>query len=177
MVTLNKPSAGDTDWTTEINDNWTNLESSVNGVVRIVKTTDESLVSSTTLQDDNELRFAIGANETWQFQILGFWSSASTTPDIKVALNGPASPTTLRAHVQHYFAVASGPDSDGGLITSYGSAVSADVGTVPDTLFEIRGSVINGSTPGTFVLQWAQRASSATATVVKAGSYLVAHRV
>jgi hypothetical protein len=32
MVTLNKPSAGDTDWTTEINDNWTSLESALSGV-------------------------------------------------------------------------------------------------------------------------------------------------
>jgi len=29
MVTLNKPPAGDTDWTTEINDNWTTLENQV----------------------------------------------------------------------------------------------------------------------------------------------------
>lgn len=29
MVTLNKPAAGDTDWTTEINDNWTVIENSL----------------------------------------------------------------------------------------------------------------------------------------------------
>lgn len=33
MVTLNKPAAGDTDWTTEINDNWTTIENSLNAAV------------------------------------------------------------------------------------------------------------------------------------------------
>lgn len=34
MVTLNKPPAGDTDWTTEVNDNWTTIENSLNSIVQ-----------------------------------------------------------------------------------------------------------------------------------------------
>ena len=37
MVTLNKPSAGDTDWTTEINDNWTTIEDNIGSMVLVEK--------------------------------------------------------------------------------------------------------------------------------------------
>jgi hypothetical protein len=177
MVTLNKPAAGDTDWTTEINDNWTSLEASVNGVLRLIKTVDESVTSSTTLQDDDELKFSIAAGETWQFEVFAFWGAASTSPDIKVALNGPGTPTLLRAQIQHYNGQGDAPYS-GTVVTSYGVAESIDISSgPPNTLFVIKGTVVNGATAGTLVVQWAQRASSVTATTVKAGSYLVAHRI
>ena len=178
MVTLNKPSAGDTDWTTEINDNWISLESSVNGVLRLIKTADESVTTSTTLQDDDALKFLMGANETWVFDVVGFWGAGSTGPDIKVGLNGPGTPTLLRAQIQHYNGPGQTPAGAGGILTSYGTSEAVDISSgPPDTLFTLKGTVINGSTPGNLVVQWAQRVSSATATTVKAGSFLVAHRI
>lgn len=38
MVTLNKPVAGDTDWTTEINNNWTSIEGILNGSLQHIET-------------------------------------------------------------------------------------------------------------------------------------------
>lgn len=174
MVTLNKPSAGDTDWTTEINDNWTTLESLANGRVVVVKSANES-VTSNSPHDDSELEFSIGANETWQFEIRGFYTSSSATPDIKVALNGPAK-LNLRYHCIIWGAAADAM-AQFGLKTDYEDFTTINHGTAPDTLFTIHGSVVNDSTPGTVVLRWAQNTTSATPTTLRKGSYLLANRV
>lgn len=176
MVTLNKPAAGDTDWTTEINDNWTTLEGVANGALTVVKSADESVTSSTSPQDDDELKFTIGANETWKFEFVVFWWAANSTPDLKVKLNGPASFSNLRAHCS-FWNVDAQTTSVGAWLTDYTMTASTNHAAAPDTLLIIRGSVVNGATAGTFVFQWAQMTSSATATTVRKGSYLVASKV
>lgn len=45
MVTMNKPLAGDTDWTTEINDNWTSIESNL--IDKSIVTTKGDLIAAT----------------------------------------------------------------------------------------------------------------------------------
>lgn len=49
MVTLNKPTAGDTDWATEINDNWTTIENSIDQSIcqgRLTLTSDTPITTS-----------------------------------------------------------------------------------------------------------------------------------
>ncbi|MBL0311054.1 MAG: collagen-like protein, partial [Bacteroidetes bacterium] len=69
------------------------LSWSLNGTTKFArKTADESVTSSTSLQDDNHLQFAIGANETWDVSfVLRF--TASSGGDIKFALVLPSGAT------------------------------------------------------------------------------------
>ena len=45
---------------------WVDLSTQIGGIIFARKTSDETVTNSTTLQDDDDLSFAIGANETWE---------------------------------------------------------------------------------------------------------------
>lgn len=170
MVTLNKPLAGDTDWTTEINDNWTALENAVNATTVKRKTADESVSSSTTLQSDNHLTMAVGANEEYVGTFEIFAGDALTTTGCKVAIQVPTG-STLRvaavkldnvAFVYHQQTTT----SDAGLDFT----TAQTVGTT--ALYRISVWVLVGGTAGSITLRWAQSTSSATALTFKRGSFM-----
>lgn len=143
-----------------------------------LKTADESVTSSTTLQDDNEITFSVAANTDYWLEALIIFG-ADPTADLKVQWVGPASATLDWV-------------TDGA-----GSAAAATVEVVSRTMQSIsstpsHGGVTNNSTivcalhkgllrvagtAGTFKLQWAQLASVATATIVKADSVAILTRV
>ena len=179
MVTLNKPSAGDTDWTTEINDNWSSIESALNGqVTKVVPTSPEdSRTSDPTPTDDSYLQFAIGANETWQFEIDVFLSCTSATPDVRFAFGGPSG-MTFRSLLVPFQANLSGIlESEVEMFTSTSPAIEIDWTSAPNpSYFSIRGSIFNGANAGTFSFQWSQRNSNATKVVILPGSYLIARK-
>lgn len=151
----------------------------------VYKTADESVSGSPggdTLQDDDHLYFNVGAGEVWQFEAALFVFSSGNTPDIKISLDGPASPDYLRAHVSAYDheGVGSRDLDDPGILADYSEDASMDWGTAPDsngTILYIRGVLENGVNAGTFTVQWAQRVASVTATTVKRGSYMIGRRI
>ncbi len=59
-----------------------------NGTAFVTKTANQTVNNSAVLQNDNELLFTIGANETWVFNI-DFSAISQTTPDIKFAMTAP----------------------------------------------------------------------------------------
>jgi hypothetical protein len=131
------------------------------------KTVNETLTTSNAFQDDDELFFAIGANETWNFKFV-VQGNAPAAADFKFAVTAPGGATC---------AVATS-DPEGATSVS-NLACGATSGLVPgnglaDT-YEVIGSVRNGSTPGIVRLQWSQQVASGTTTVF-AGSSLEASR-
>ena len=137
------------------------------------KTANESVTSSTTLQNDDHLLFAVAANEVWvaRFYLIG---NAATTGDVKIAWTVPAGATLLwNAH-----GLGEGVTSIEGAHKFAGSSSSGAAQTFGGSgfTFGIHGSiyVANGSTAGNVQLQWAQGTSSGTATTMFAGSHLVA---
>jgi len=133
-----------------------------------VKTVDESVVNSTTLQNDDDLVIAVGANEVYFGIIFILPYAASSTPDIKFA-----------------FAV---PTNGAIKMLTFNLAVPADYYDFTDTAtksLEADGSeyiwygflYTGGDTAGNLQFQWAQKYSSATATTLKAGSCLIAWKV
>lgn len=148
------------------------------GIVLARKTADESVAASTTLQDDDELKFTIAANETWAFegQVL---VSGDIAGDIAIAFTVPAGATILWSGVgtgilpgstDHTSLVAKEANASGTSIT-FGCLSTADPNYAN---ILVRGIVVNGATAGTVQMQWAQRVSNATATIVLANSYLLA---
>lgn len=137
----------------------------------VIKTADETVNNSDTLQNDDELYFAIAANEIWVVEFDIFHNS-SATADIKFAVVAPSGAT-----VHTYFL---GYRASAALAKVYraGGGVSTDVdGVAGDTLERYLAVIINGSTAGNVQLQWAQNTQDASNTKVLANSMLRATKM
>ena len=146
----------------------------------ILKNADESVTSSTVLQNDDALLATIGATGTYAFDLYLFASSAANAAgDLSVGFTFPTG--TM------YFG-ASGPSvnlaSGSQDVAEWIQRLSAVSGTTTVnfglsttiTRSHIHGLFIATAT-GTLQTQWAQFASNANASTVKAGSHLILRRV
>jgi len=140
------------------------------------KSTDESVSSSTTPQNDDHLFFTATANKSYLVEMYLIIAGGSTAADMKANFTGPSGVT-----------IYWGPDvaiNTGGGNTAYWSPTQSGNPTalltaanniVLPTNSVIHGAqiiaiVINGATSGTVNFQWAQNSSNATAVTVKTGS-------
>jgi hypothetical protein len=143
-------------------------------VAAVRKSADQSVTSSTTIANDTHLKFAIGANETYTFNLWLYTSAANSTPGIKWNVAGPSGSTVFFSPPNTY------PMADGAtVIATIGSSTDTFQGFVDGNLrpILIQGTILNGSTAGDVQLKWAQNTSSATATTVKAGSFIYGIKV
>jgi len=145
----------------------------------VIKPANETVTSSTTLQNDDDLFVSVEANAQYDVFLTVFHDSEATSGDIKFSWTGP-----------------SGATMNWGVHTPTLTTTSST--TVPDTNMQVRlinevvetggadntgttmfasGSLTTSSTAGTLQLQWAQQTSNATASTVRAGSKLHVRRV
>lgn len=118
----------------------------------ISKAADQTISSSTTLTNDSELQFSMAANTTYEIQICMVISYA--TGGWKFGINGPSSPTRVRAY---------------NTITAYGLIASGGTSGALIDMFAVK--VENGANTGTFALQFAESAATGSVTMEK-GSWL-----
>lgn len=137
------------------------------GPLTVSKTADETVNNSTTLQNDDELLFAIKANETWAFEMFLPFTCENNTPDIKFAITVPASATLYWILV--YMNTTKVEDTSGNAEWVEGANGLR--------IASITGVVINSSTAGNVQLQWAQDTADASDTILKTGSYILAHQL
>lgn len=145
-----------------------------------IKTADESVTSSTTLQNDDHLFYTIGAAGTY---LIDAWligtSAANAAGDIQVGFSFPTG-TLAFSGIGPDPALASGTLGQ----TNWAGIASATSGTsafgwglsTSALGLVIRGSFIATGT-GTLRLMWAQLSSSASASTLKAGSYMRVQQV
>lgn len=140
-----------------------------------IKTVNESVTSSTTLQNDDELFLSLAANATYLI-IAYIRFDGSTTGDFKWQWTMPASGTArfgdLHQRVPETDSTAGVTDllqTDIGAIGCNGAGA-----TLP--LFQI-GNATTAGTAGNLQLTWAQNTSNATATRVLTSSLLIAFRI
>lgn len=153
---------------------WTSLGGSAlgNPIINKVKLADEiqnnTVNATATLQNDDELFFAIGANETWTFRFM-VQGNANATPDYKFAVTAPGGATCKISTADHEAAVS---------VANLGCGVSTGLvtGNTANDLYEIIGTVTNGSTAGIVQLQWAQNTANAANSTIYAGSSVLATR-
>jgi len=131
---------------------------------KVVKTVDETIQSSTTLQDDDELKFTPSINTVYFVQVLLFLTSAQTA-DFKHAVSIPAGATARRNETSWQLNDQNSQDWT--------------VENTPSTtnqleMIQLLGRLVMGATAGDFVVQWAQFASQALDTTVNRGSLLLA---
>lgn len=146
------------------------------------KLVDESVISSTTLQNDNELFAAIAANTVYQLDLALLVTEATgTTADLKIAWTMP---TGCRLDTANAGAHTAWNGSSGAQEVEWASwqgetsspTSSRSFGTINAGLifgYHVHGRVTNGPNAGTLQLQWAQNLSVAENVTVKAGSSLL----
>ena len=132
------------------------------------KASDEIVNNSDTLQNDDDLVLAVGANDVWLIHLVLFVISPSVTPEI-----------------DYVFAVPSG-GAVRGIAELSPATVSAfwdktaeetlPVDTTEKYAFQIM-LYIGGGTAGNLQLQWAQHTATAEDTKVKANSFMLCHRL
>lgn len=140
------------------------------------KNGDESVVSSTVLQNDDDLLFTVNVNELWVVRIV-LYVDAVTAGDIKVGLTVPAG-TTYRFGVTGLdVAAAAAAGNVYTVAITAASSILGGAGAGTITTIVCSALIRIGGTAGTVQLQWAQGTSSVTATIVKADSHLLADLV
>lgn len=147
--------------------------------LHVRKTSDESVTSSSTLQDDNELSLTVVASATYEVSSLILYTSG-TSEDFKFDFQGPSGAV-------FDYAVNSGDttDNDQFTLVNYGSAglgtaVSTNGDATPSNVHTVYpyGLLRTSVTAGTFKFRFAQNSSGAgTAATCKAGSFLTARRI
>ena len=142
----------------------------------VIKSADESVTSSTTLQNDNQLLLPLlVANTTYKFECyLDYEGGTAGSSDLKWTWSVPSG-ATLR--YQASFVNISGNQQVATTLkdTDTGIAETATAGVLKAVLMV--GTLLVGSTTGTLQLQWAQNTSSGTATIVHAQSELTLWRI
>lgn len=146
------------------------------------KLADESVTSSTVLQNDDDLFFPIGANEEWIATFSFQMGNALTTTGIKVAITVPAAGTQKFQSVVETSDTACALNGSMNAQTVSGTAIlnipaGATFGTAAFCLVRIIVWMQNGANAGNVQIQWSQATSSGTALTVTQGSSMVAHRI
>ena len=134
----------------------------------VVKPSDESVTSSTTLQNDNDLVVAVSANASYLVFCYLDYEGASAG-DLKFSWSVPTSATMRFTIIGQTAASAAQTAVTGSESTSY--TVGADAAATLNAVLMV-GTLVVSSSSGSLQLQWAQGTSSGTATKVHAQSVL-----
>lgn len=138
--------------------------------IHIQKPADETVNNTIVLQNDDNLTFAIWANETWIGEILVDYTSP-LAQDIRFAITAPAGATCVYSVMDFDEGTAAIAN------TACPTAIIMTTDSATDESALISFSVVNAGTAGNVTLQWAQWTAAAVNTVVHDGSYLHAYRV
>jgi len=131
----------------------------------VVKTANETVNNSATLQDDNHLSFHLPANGQWIFDASIKWSSGAT-PDLKLDWTLPSGATGTYGVVGDQAQAT--PDAQLSITTS-NVFLSSGGGNFSTYL---AGEITMGSAAGLVTLQWAQNTANASDTILQKGSWV-----
>ncbi|HZK76647.1 MAG TPA: hypothetical protein VFD13_07040 [Candidatus Kapabacteria bacterium] len=148
----------------------TTVSTSSNGVITVKKPTDQSITSSTTLTNDNDLKIPINANDSMVIEGYLHAYVATTTPKIQIALTVPAG-SSLGVGV-NFDDINPLCNPETAVIETSGTSTGSIGLNAGNDPIHFWGIIITGATAGTIQLKWAQGTSSATATTLKAKSYM-----
>lgn len=145
----------------------------------VVKAADTSRASNTTASADPDLVVALEAATTYQFEAF-LPVEGSTGGDFKVGMTGPGDQTLFVWTTIGQTTAAStttGSFDQSFRDTSGDTNGRGTTGNVPNGLAHMVHGSITTVSSGNLSVIWAQNSSNGTATVLKAGAYLLARRV
>jgi len=131
-----------------------------------LKAADQTVNNSDVLEDCDDLKLEVGANEVWGF-FLFILQISGATPDIKFGWTVPDSCTMKWTDLNHA--------SPGTLLSELLTYTHPGAGV--NQHLAIDGLIVASSTPGTVQLQFAQNTAEVSDTKVLANSYLVAWKL
>lgn len=138
------------------------------GTVIVRKTASETVASSTTLQDDNHLFFAMSANGIWAVKLVVMGQSAPAGGgSINVSFSAPSGAVWRMLHI--------GGSGTTAALASDGPTQQVQTGPLPTSgavAFMLEGIVSTAATSGDFRFRWAQAVSSANGHTILPNSYL-----
>lgn len=140
------------------------------------KSSDEARVSSATLADDAALAVTVVADGTYSMEA-NIICQSPTAADIRITFNGPSG---CFINWVPLFPHTGQTNFDQTLISmSYmiASGTADGAGFARNVVFQPRGLINSTTTSGTFKMRWCQLSSNASATTVRAGSYLYLRRI
>jgi hypothetical protein len=146
-----------------------------NAFTAVVKASDESVVSSSVLQNDDELFFSTVNNGVYWIVFLVRYASPAggSTPGLKVAMGEDG--TTRGAFDQVAALNAAGAAITGNPVTADNASSLAYATAAADRVALTEGIYLAAG--GTFRVLWAQSSSNVSATIVRAGSALYYRRI
>lgn len=130
-------------------------------------TATESVTSSTTLQNDDELFLPVKANARYHLQLGVLVAQAATGVGITYGFTYPTG-TTIDGVLTHGANIATNFSEAGGSITG----ANLNGNSTSDVWLMFSGSVTVGTTKGVLQFQFAQQSSSVSAISRKASSFL-----
>lgn len=139
------------------------------------KATTETVTSSTTLQDDNELVLDLAAGK-YEISFSINVVVASAAPGFRVGIGGTATATTVRV-TGFLWDLAANAAVDIGRFNALGGAGSMTGALPSGSHYCTLEGAVDLSAAGTVVLRWAQNVSSVDATNVALGSTASARRI
>jgi Hemagglutinin repeat len=141
----------------------------------VIKGADETVTSSTTLQNDDALFLPVIANATYLFKCyLNFEGGTGGSSDIKWQWGVPAS-ATLR--YDGVYQRSDGTNIVGSTFIGTQTVAGRTQGAATLCGAIMDGTLVMAGTAGNIQLQWAQNTSSGTGTIVHAQSYLALWRI
>ncbi len=141
------------------------------------KSADETVTSSAALQDDDHLVISVAANELWRVELVAFYDAVDAE-DISFGWSFPTGAAgTWGGHGLALAATSNTSDllAKATPLASPLNAGGGGAGVIVMASFFLLLRV--SSTGGTLRLQWAQRVSGGTGSILKADSYIYAVRV
>lgn len=140
------------------------------GATVLRKTSDETVNNSAALQDDDDLKFAVAANEVWYFEGM-LIHVGNGTADFKFAFTVPSG--AALHWMATYAAPGAAADAQIALVEVSGtSSPTCDAGT-SNAVVLFKGEVRVGGTADDLQLQWAQANATVVDTKLLTGSYMI----
>jgi len=147
--------------------------------IRLTKAADETVTSSDTLQDDDDLAFDVGADQLWLVEFFLLVFGASATPDLKFTIQAPAGATGHKGNTgggTNVGLVAPSSGNTVGGIETLTTNLTAGTNNV-DAAVHQWVSIATAALAGRVKLRWSQNTSSSDVVTLRAGSSLIAWRL
>lgn len=132
-----------------------------------IKSADETVNNSATLQNDDQLFLSVAANTFYELNLRLIMNS-NATANFKLQFTAPAGAGFSSHSIEGNAATAlTGPGGAGGTYT----------GVAADKIVIVGGQFSTAGTAGTLQLQWAQNTANVSNTIVKANSYMTLRQI
>lgn len=142
----------------------------------VIKASNQSITSSTTLQNDSQLLLQVSANTDYWMMALLLYQGA-TAGDLKIGFSGPSGATLNYVTDGLGVSATGNADQISRAMFTIGSGPSIGAIDAADSVAIPKGLLRIGSSGGTFRFRFAQVTSNATSTTIKSGSMLMIRRL